>query len=55
MDLRCQTLVEHCTSGDQEMLGSAAGNFVVLAPGACTTTFGCTCCSCTCAVTAAGP
>jgi hypothetical protein len=53
MKLTTAAFVEHQTSGAQLSDLAAAGDLALMAPGACTTCFGSTCCSCSCSGVAA--
>jgi hypothetical protein len=53
MKLTTQAFVEHQTSGAQGAGLEPVADLVMVAPGACTTCFGSTCCSCSCSGAAA--
>ena len=48
MKLTTEAFVEHQTSGAQGAAMEYATEVVMMAPGACTTCLGSTCCSCCC-------
>jgi hypothetical protein len=52
MDVEVRAHVEHPSLAANDVLLVLSAGAELFAPGACTTTLGCTCCSCTCAATA---